>query len=169
MKFPKLHLMLAAALFACAGTAAAAQIGTSPQGLEVPIEKAAIRLSSDLRSTDYRVVATEELKKWLDDGKKPLVISALPVEEDKQLGVIPGTVNAYMPKSEKEVTKADKDKLLAAAGSDKEQVIVVYCGFTSCSRSHIGAKILVENGYRNVYRYPAGITGWLESGYPVTK
>lgn len=156
-----------AALLAISGCAS--NHGTSPKGLEVPIEKAAIKFAADTRASTYRVVGTEELKKWVDSGQKPLIISSLPVEEDKQLGLIPGAVNAYMPKSEKEVTRADREKLLKAAGSDKDRLIVVYCGFVSCSRSHHGANILIENGYRNVYRYPAGITGWLESGYPVTK
>jgi rhodanese-related sulfurtransferase len=74
-----------------------------------------------------------------------------------------------MPKSEKELTQADKDNLLKAAGVDKEKTFVLYCGFVACRRSHIGAKILVENGFKNVYRYPAGITGWIESGYPLSK
>jgi rhodanese-related sulfurtransferase len=74
-----------------------------------------------------------------------------------------------MPKTEKELTKSDKDALLKAAGSDKGKTMVLYCGFVACRRSHIGAKILVENGFTNVYRYPGGITAWQEMGYPVTK
>jgi thiosulfate/3-mercaptopyruvate sulfurtransferase len=102
--------------------------GTSPKGLEVPIEKAALKFSSDIKDGGYKVVGTDELKKWLD-----------------------------------------KDNLIKAVGHDKEQPVVIYCGFVACRRSHIGAKVLVENGFKNVYRYPAGITGWQESGYPLTK
>jgi len=74
-----------------------------------------------------------------------------------------------MPKTEKELTTADKENLLKVAGPDKEKPVVVYCGFVACRRSHIGAKVLVENGFKNVYRYPGGISGWSESGYPLTK
>ena len=143
--------------------------GTSPKGLEVPIEKAAVKFSSDIKDGGYKVVGTEELKKWFDEGKKFTVISTLPANEDKEFGIIPSAVNGAMPKTEKELTQADKDNLLAVAGTVKEKPVVVYCGFVACRRSHIGARLLVENGFKNVYRYPAGITGWGESGYPLTK
>lgn len=151
-------------LIGCASTH-----GTSPKGLEVPFEKAAIKFSADIKDGGYKVVTTDELKKWLDEGQKMTIISALPVDEDKQFGLLPSAVNGAMPKTEKELTPADKDNLLKAGGTDKEKAIVVYCGFVACRRSHIGAKILAENGFKNVYRYPAGITGWSESGYPLAK
>jgi len=147
----------------------AATHGTSPKGLELPIEKAAIKFSADTRDGGYKVVGTEELKKWLDEGQKLTVISALPAVEDKEYGRLPAAVNGAMPKSEKELTQTEKETLLKVAGNDKEQKLVIYCGFVACRRSHIGAKILVENGYKNVYRYPAGITGWSELGYPLNK
>jgi rhodanese-related sulfurtransferase len=164
--------MIQLALFALLTTmlsGCAATIGTSPKGLEVPIEKAAVKFSSDIKDGGYKVVGTDELKKWLDEGKKLTIISALPPAEDKEFGRLPSAINGAMPKTEKELTQTDKDILLKAAGSDKEQPVVIYCGFVACRRSHIGAKILVENGYKNVYRYPAGVIGWRESGYPLTK
>ena len=57
--------------------------GTSPKGLEIPIENAAIKLADDVKAGGYKNVGTAELKKWLDEGKKVTIISALPVEEDK--------------------------------------------------------------------------------------
>jgi rhodanese-related sulfurtransferase len=158
-------LAVAALMFSgCASTH-----GTSPKGLEVPIEKAAIKFSADIKDGGYKIVTTDELKKWLDEGKQLTIISALPAAEDKQFGLLPAAVNGAMPKAEKELTQAEKDGLLKAAGTDKDKTIVIYCGFVACRRSHIGAKILAENGFRNVYRYPAGITGWAESGYTLTK
>jgi len=143
--------------------------GTSPKGLEVPIEKAVFKFVADVKEGGYKTVGTEELKKWLDDNKKITIISSLPVVDDKAFGTLPLSINSAMPKTEKELTQADKDNLLKAAGSDKEKTIVIYCGFVACRRSHIGAKILVENGFQNVYRYPGGITAWKEMGYPITK
>jgi thiosulfate/3-mercaptopyruvate sulfurtransferase len=143
--------------------------GTSPKGLEIPIEKAAFKFTTDVKDGGYKIVSTEELKKWLDEGKKVAIISSLPADEDKQFGTLPSAVNGAMPKTEKELTQADTDNLLKAAGSDKEKTIVVYCGFVACRRSHIGAKILFENGFQNVYRYPGGITAWQEMGFPITK
>ncbi len=159
-----LLIVMALILSGCASTH-----GTSPKGLEIPFEKAAIKFSADIKDGGYKVVSTDELKKWLDEGKKLTIISSLPVTEDKLFGLLPSAVNAAMPKTEKELTAADKDNLLKAAGNDNEKTIVIYCGFVACRRSHIGARILVENGYKNVYRYPAGITGWVESKYPLAK
>ena len=167
MKTVTLFAVVAVTALALAGCAAT--LGTSPKGLEAPIEKATFKFAADLQEGGYKIVVTDELKKWLDAGKKITVISTLPAVEDKQFGVLPDAVNGAMPKTEKELTAVDKDNLLKIAGPDKEKTIVVYCGFVACRRSHIGAKILVENGYKNVYRFPGGITAWQEMGYPLKK
>lgn len=159
--------LIAAVAFAATGCAALH--GTSPKGLEIPIEKAAVRFAADTKAGAYQVVTTEELKRWVDEKKPMTIVSALPAEEDAALGVLPGAVNGAMPKTEKELTPADREGILKAAGADKAKAVVVYCGFVACRRSHIGATILAENGYPNVYRYPAGITGWKEMGFPLVK
>lgn len=153
---------------ALAGNVSAAP-GTSPKGKEIPIEKAAIKLVADVKDCGYKIVSSEDLKKMIDEGKALTIISALPADEDKELGTISKAVNGAMPKTEKELTQADKDALLKAAGIEKNKPVVVYCGFVACRRSHIAAKILVDNGFNNVYRYIGGIVGWQEMGYPITK
>jgi len=163
------NCVVVAAIMSLVIVGCASTHGTSPKGLEIPIENATLKFATDVKDGGYQIVNTEELKKWLDEGKKVTIISALPASEDKAFGTLPSAVNGALPKTEKELTPADKDNLLKVAGLDKEQTIVIYCGFVACRRSHIGAKILVENGFKNVYRYPAGITGWAEMGYPLTK
>ena len=162
MRVSKLIAILGVISFALVGCATTH--GTSPKGLEIPIENAAVKFSSDVKDGGYGIVDTATLKKWLDEAKKMLIISTLPASEDKDFGMLPSAVNAAMPKTEKELTPAAKDAIIKAAGDDKEKTIVVYCGFVACRRSHIGAKILVDDGFKNVYRYPAGITGWQEMG-----
>lgn len=49
---------------------------------------------------------------------------------------------------------------------DKSKTVVVYCGFVKCQRSHQAAKYLKSQGFKNVYRYPGGITAWDDAGYP---
>ncbi len=164
VKFVVLMAVLSLGLVGCASTH-----GTSPKGQEIPIENATVKFASDIKDGGYRIVTTAELKKWVDEGKKMTIISALPAAEDKEFGILPFALNAAMPKTEKELTKAAKDSLIKTAGADKDKTVVIYCGFVACRRSHIGAKILVDDGFKNVYRYPAGITGWAEMGYPVTK
>jgi rhodanese-related sulfurtransferase len=92
------------------------------------------------------------------------IISTLTPAEEREFGTIPTAVNSAMPKSEQDLMPEDRELLLRAAGSDKESPVVVYSGLVADRRSHIGAKLLVEKGYRNVFRYPAGITGWKEVG-----
>ena len=53
------------------------------------------------------------------------------------------------------------------SGRIKTKMIVVYCGFVKCTRSHNGASWAVKLGYNNVYRYPGGIFAWKGAGYPV--
>lgn len=163
--FPKLAAVVA--LLALAGCAA--PLGTSPRGLELPIEKAAIRFSGDLREGGYLVVATAELKRWLDEGKELTLISTIPLLEERETGVLPGAQHAAMPFSETEFVPEDREHLLMAAGPDKNRTLVVYCTNLACRRSHVGAKLLKELGYRNVYRYPAGAAGWGEAGYLLIK
>jgi len=161
----RLGLFAAMALAAVALAGCATSLGTSPKGLEIPIERAAVKFSADVRDGGYRIVTTEELKKWLDDGKEMTILSSLTMNEDRLLGILPGAVSAATPKSEKELAPEDKERVLHAAGNNKERTLVVYGGFVACRRSHNAAKTLVENGYKNVYRYPAGIAGWGEAGY----
>ncbi len=166
MKKFGLYILVALASLALAGCAGH---GTSVKGKEIPIENAAVKLVADAKAGGFKLVTTSELKKMLDEGKKITIISTLPVEEDKNFGALPGALSAPLPKTEKELTQADKDNLLKVAGSDKEKEIVVYCGFVACRRSTIGAKILVDEGYKNVSKYPGGITAWVEAGYPIVK
>jgi rhodanese-related sulfurtransferase len=168
MKFARTLLLISVAAFA-AGGCATTRPGTSVKGLELPIEKATIAFASDMREGGYKAVPTDELKKWSESKKRMVVIDTLPAADRARLGFIPGSVNAPMPKSEKELTPEAKAGLLAAAGADKDVPVVLYCGFVACRRSHTGAKLLVENGYKDVYRYPGGIVGWIEAGGPLEK
>lgn len=155
-------LLGTALLFSGCATA----IGTSPKGEELPIEKAAITFADDVKDGGYRLLSADDLKKMLSGKNDFILIDTMPGESFAK-GHIKGAVNGPMPKSEKELTPADKDVLLKAAGDDKEKTIVTYCGFVACRRSHIAAKILTDSGFRNVSRYPAGIVGWKEAGYPL--
>ena len=79
----------------------------------------------------------------------------------------------YNKKTKKWVTKKPAKKYLGKTRTRTKKVavknkkIVVYCGFVVCTRSHVAAKYLVEQGYTNVYRYPGGISAWVDAEYPV--
>jgi len=77
---------------------------------------------------------------------------------------IKGAINAGLPKEIKDLKPEEKDAFLKALGDNKDKKIVIYCGFVACERSHVGAVLAKEAGYKNVYRFPGGIAAWLDAG-----
>ena len=55
----------------------------------------------------------------------------------------------------------------ALLGPDKKKLLVFYCGFVKCTRSHNGAVWAKKLGYENVVRFPGGIYAWKGAKYPV--
>lgn len=104
----------------------------------------------------YQEIHTEELKKLVDQ-KKPMTIIDARIKYAG--GRLPGAV--LLPHT------ADENEIKKAIGSlPKETMIVVYCSNVKCPVSKYLAKRLVSLGYTNVYKYPEGVSGWLEKGYP---
>lgn len=157
--------MVLALVAGMAGSAMAAW-GTG----ELDNEKLAVNFQREVARGGYRVVTTDELKKWIDQKKNMLLVDTMPYDDSYKKQHIPSAVNFAFPIPE--MTSMDektKAALIKSLGPDKNRLIVFYCGFTKCARSHNGAMWAVKLGYRNVYRYPGGIKGWTEADYPVEK
>jgi len=139
-------------------------------GKELETEKIAVTFAREVERGNYKIVSTEELKKWTDEKKDMLIVDTMPFEDSYKKQHIPGAVNFVFPIPEMtqldEKTKAAFEKML---GPNKDRLIVFYCGFTKCTRSHNGAMWAVKLGYKNVYRHPGGIKAWDEADYPVAK
>lgn len=137
---------------------------------EIETEKIAVNFAKEVERGGYKIVSTEELKGWIDQKKDMLVVDTMPYEASYKKQHVPGAVQFEFPIPEvtnlDEKKKATYEKLL---GTNKNRLIVVYCGFTKCTRSHNGAMWAVKLGYKNVYRYPGGIKAWMEADYPVEK
>jgi rhodanese-related sulfurtransferase len=137
---------------------------------ELDMEKSAVAFAREVERGGYKIVSTEELKGWLDQKKSMLIVDTMPFEASYKKQHIPGAVNLELPIPEMtkldDKTKAALEKLL---GPDKTRLIVFYCGFVKCTRSHNGAMWAVKLGYKNVYRHPGGIKAWAEAEYPVEK
>jgi rhodanese-related sulfurtransferase len=142
-------------------------------GGELETEQKAAKLAKETIRGDYKIVETEELKQWMDSGKDMLIIDTMPYEASYKKNHIPGAVQFLFPVPDMDAwdaaetggkTRADYEALL---GPDKDRLIVVYCGFVKCTRSHNGAAWARTLGYTNVYRHPGGIKAWLEADYPV--
>ncbi len=140
---------------------------------ELETEKAAVKLVRDTKRGGYELVDTATLKQWIDNGKEMLIIDTMPFEASYAKQHVPGAEQFLFPKgdmpqwdSEQTAgkTKQDFQQLL---GPDKDKLIVVYCGFVKCARSHSGANWAVKLGYTNVYRYPGGIFAWKGADFPV--
>lgn len=88
----------------------------------------------------YGIVSTEELKEWIDKNKPVIIIDTMPYEDSYKKQHIPGAKQIEFPIPElKEIDVKKKEELVELLGSDKERLIVFYCGFTKCTRSHNGA------------------------------
>ncbi|TDT89054.1 MULTISPECIES: rhodanese-like domain-containing protein [Pseudodesulfovibrio] len=140
---------------------------------EVVTETSAVKLVREVQQGGYDVVTTEELKGWIDGGRKMIIVDTMPFEASYAKGHIPGAVPFEFPVPLMETwdttktagkSPADYEALL---GSDKDMLIVVYCGFVKCTRSHNGAIWAKKLGYTNVVRHPGGIFAWKGKGYPV--
>lgn len=136
---------------------------------ELETEKIAVKFQREVERGGYKVVTTQELKGWLDQKKDMLIVDTMPPDNFTKQH-IPGAVNFEIQRPElmqmSDKIRADFEKLL---GPDKDRTIVFYCGFTDCERSHNGGMWAVKFGYKNVYRQPGGIKGWVEAGFPVEK
>ena len=137
------------------------------KGGELAKEKLSVKVARETVRGGYKLVTTAQLKKWIDAKKPMLIIDTMPYEASYKKRHIPGAKQFLFPipemKAMDDKARAKYQKLL---GSDKNRVIVVYCGFTKCGRSHNGAMWAVKLGYKNVYRQPGGIFAWAEAGYP---
>jgi rhodanese-related sulfurtransferase len=135
---------------------------------EMDTEKIAVNFNKEVGRGGYQVVATEELKGWMDGKKAMLIIDTMPFEDSYKKNHLPGAKHIEFPIPEvKELDDAKKEAFIKVLGDNKDQVLVFYCGFVKCTRSHNGAMWAKKLGYTNVYRHPGGIKAWLEAGYPV--
>lgn len=136
---------------------------------EVETEKIAVDLVRDVQTGGYDIVRTDELKEWMDQNKEMLIVFTGPETKFKKAHY-PGAIQFEFPIPElKEMGAKEKSSFIETLGPDKDRILVFYCGFTKCTRSHNGAMWAKKLDYKNVYRCPGGIKGWAEAGFPVEK
>ena len=147
--------------------------GTNKFEQEVTIEASSVKFAREAVSGQYAILSTSEVKKLHDDGTDFLLLDAMPAASSFDLAHIPGAVNLEFPKEQMDAwteesmpgrTKEAYQKLL---GDNLERLIVVYCGFVKCARSHNAAVFAQELGYTNVKRYAGGIYAWRGAGLAV--
>ena len=140
---------------------------------EVPKDLEAVKLVRDAVAGGYEVLNHAELKALIDEGKDMVIVDTMPYEDSYKKQHVPGAVQFLFPipdmtewNTEETAGKAQAD-YEALLGPDKDKLIVVYCGFVKCTRSHNGAVWAKKLGYTNVKRFPGGIFAWKGAGYEV--
>jgi rhodanese-related sulfurtransferase len=134
----------------------------------VQSEFLAMKAAAEQERGGYKLISLMDLKAKLDAKEDMLVVDTMLYDASYKKQHIPTAVNFAFPIPE--VTTIDpamEKQYVDLLGPDKDRMIVVYCGFVKCGRSHNGAMWAVKLGYRNVYRCLGGIRGWSEAGYPV--
>lgn len=104
------------------------------------------------------VVDADQLKGWIDHGKKMVVVDSRVVAEYKEAH-IPTAISIPTP-----VMDQYRDRL----PRDRNYPLVFYCnGWPECKKSHEGSSKAVQWGYRHIYWFRDGIPVWQSKGYPV--
>lgn len=152
-----------AVIFAAAGIAFAADYSAdvlkksdemkqlAAQKKEMPAEMAGVKK-----------ITTDELKKWLDEGKKFVILDNRPAKEYETEHVTTAKrvgVDELLKNGPKEAE---------AAGVKKDDIIVNYCNGIKCWRSPAASALLLDAGYKSVYWYRDGIPEWVRKGYDTT-
>jgi rhodanese-related sulfurtransferase len=141
---------------------------------ELKIEESAVKLATEARQSDYDMIVTAELKQLLDSGVPFLLIDAMPAADSFNKSHIPGAQNFLFPKEvlptdswdEQAMGGKTQEDFAKFLGEDKERLIVVYCGYVKCARSHNAAAWARQLGHSNVKRYAGGIYAWKGAGLP---
>jgi len=170
MKFVKMVALTASLGFFVIGMATSA-LAKSKYEEEVETEQVAVKLVREVQRGGYQVVTAEELNQWIEAGKDMLIIDTMPYGDSYKKTHVPGAKQFLFPVPEmtkwdaKETDGKTQEDFKILLGSDLNKVIVVYCGFVKCGRSHNGAAWAVKLGYTNVYRFPGGIFAWRGADY----
>ena len=142
------------------------KVGVSEANVQA--EFLAMKTAGEKERGGYKLMSLKELKAKLDAKEDMLVVDTMPYEASYKKQHIPTAVQFEFPIPEMTTIDPAMEKQYAdLLGPDKDKMIVVYCGFVKCGRSHNGAMWAVKLGYTNVYRCLGGIRGWQEAGYPV--
>jgi len=142
------------------------KVGVSQANVQT--EFLAMKAASEKERGDYKLMSLGDLKTKLDAKEDILVVDTMPYEASYKKQHIPTAVQFEFPIAEMTTIDPEmKRQYEELLGVDKNKMIVVYCGFVKCGRSHNGAMWAVKLGYTNVHRCLGGIRGWQEAGYPV--
>lgn len=104
------------------------------------------------------VIDADQLKAWIDQGKKIFLVDAR-VASEYQEGHIPGAISIPEPAMEKHRGKFPRDL---------SHPLVFYCnGWPQCKKSHDACAKALQWGFREIYWFRDGIPAWQAKRYPL--
>ena len=101
---------------------------------------------SELRQAEYIKISAEEAKKMMDESE--VIIVDVRTTEEFEEARIEGSIL---------IPDFAIEQLAAEMLPDKEATILIYC--RTGRRSELASRILIEQGYQNVYDF-GGIVDW---------
>jgi rhodanese-related sulfurtransferase len=106
---------------------------------------------------EYPDISIKDLDAAIKSGK--VVVIDVNGSKSFEKGRIPGAINF----------QTDGKKLADKLPSDKDTLVVAYCGGPRCKAYKRGASAAEKLGYKNVKHLSAGISGWVKAGMKVEK
>lgn len=159
-------VVVVAGLALVSGCATPQKVGVTQANIQA--EYLAMKACAEKERGGYELISMKDLKAKLNAKEDMIVVDTMPYEASYKKQHIPTAVQFQFPIPEMKTMDYEMEKQYRdLLGPDKDKIIVVYCGFVKCGRSHNGAMWAVKLGYTNVYRCLGGIFGWKEAGYPV--
>ncbi len=122
-----------------------------------PVVAALLSVASMAAASDFAAVTTDEVKKFMDQKEKMVLIDARTPEEYREAHII-GAVN---------IPEKDFEKAAAQLPADKDTLLVFYCNGVKCGKSKRVAQKVEPLGYTAILIYKEGIPVWEERNLPL--
>jgi len=116
-----------------------------------------ISFSPAFAAADFAVITTEQLKQFVDQNEKMVLIDARTPAEYREAHIT-GAISI----PEKQFEEA-KQQLPTA----KDALLVFYCNGIKCGKSKKVARLVQPLGYTNILVYSEGIPVWEERDFPL--
>ena len=111
-----------------------------------------------IRRLSANRITVDELRRSIDEGRKPLILDVRPKEFRAQDGIIPGAVAATADNIEAVVLNYPHDSQ-----------IVVYCACPNEASAALAAKRLQRAGFKMVRPLLGGVDAWVQAGQPLER
>jgi rhodanese-related sulfurtransferase len=117
----------------------------------------ALVFAASVYAAEYPTITIQDLKSSMASQK--VVLLDANGTDSWQTGHIPGAIDFI----------AHQDDLSKILPSDKNVLIVAYCGNPQCPAYRAAAAAAQKLGYRNIKHLTAGIMGWRDAGEKTEK